>query len=122
FKIVVSSVPLKYHGVDTWEGYTTERQELVNFIAQNRIRRVVFLAADVHYAAVLRYPEGFVEAIAGPLAHPLIGRRRVAGEPETEFSFNSSFTFGMVRVTAAALTIEIYDVDGRMLHRTTVNP
>jgi alkaline phosphatase D len=122
FKVIVSSVPLKYHGVDTWEGYTTERQELVNFIAQNRIRRVVFLAADVHYAAVLRYPEGFVEAIAGPLAHSLIGRRRAAGEPETEFSFNSNFTFGMVRVTESALAIEIYDVEGRLLHRTTVNP
>lgn len=86
FKVIATSVPLKYHGPDSWESYTTERQELVNFITQNSIRRV--------------------------------------GEPETEFSFNSSFTFGLVRETAVppSLVLEIYDVEGRLLHRTTVLP
>lgn len=85
FKVIATSVPLKYHGPDSWEGYTTERQELVNFITQNSIRRVVFLTGDAHYAAVLRYREGFIEAIAGPLAMFINNRRPAAGEPETEF-------------------------------------
>lgn len=124
FKIIATTVPLKYHGVDSWEGYTTERQELFDFIVRNNIRRVIFLSGDVHYAAVLRYREGFVEAIAGPLAQIINRRRNVAGEPETEFSFNASFTFGLVRVagTPPALAIEIYDVEGRQLHRTIVQP
>lgn len=124
FKIICSSVPLKYHGADSWEGYTTERNELTRFITQNDIRRVVFLTGDVHYAAVLRYREGFVEAIAGPLAMFINNRRPAAGEPETEFSFNASFTFGLVKVTGnpPQLTIEIYDVENRLLHRTTVQP
>lgn len=124
FKIIVSSVPLKYHGADSWEGYTTERQELVRFITQNDIRRVVFLSGDVHYAAVLRYREGFVEAIAGPLAMIINNRRPAAGEPETEFSFNASFTYGLVKATGnpTQLMIEIYDVENRLLHRTTVQP
>lgn len=124
FKVVATSVPLKYHGADSWEGYTAERQELFAFLTQHNIRRVVFLAGDVHYAAVLRYPEGFVEAIAGPLAMIINNRRRVAGEPETEFSFNASFTFGLVKVSGnpLQLIIEIYDVENRLLHRTTVPP
>lgn len=122
FKIVVTTVPLKYHGVDSWEGYTTERQELFNFIVRNSIKGVVFLAGDVHYAAVLKYQEGFVEAISGPLAQLINRRRPAAGEPETEFAFNSSFTFGLVRVTASSLIIELYDVEGKLLHRTTVQP
>ena len=124
FKMIATSVPLKYHGADSWEGYTAERQELFDFIARNNIRRVVFLSGDVHYAAVLRYREGVVEAIAGPLAQIINRRRNVAGEPETEFSFNSSFTFGLVRVTGSppSLAIEIYDVEGRLLHRTVVQP
>lgn len=124
FKIVATTIPLKYHGADSWEGYTTERQELFDFIGRNDIRRVVFLSGDVHYAAILRYKEGIVEAIAGPLAQIISRRRSTAGEPETEFSFNSSFTFGLVRASATppGLAIEIYDVEGRLLHRTLVQP
>lgn len=122
FKVVASSVPLKYHGADSWDGYTTERQEIFDFIVKNSVRRVVFLTADVHYAAVLRYKEGIVEGIAGPLAALISSRRRVAGEPETEFSYNGSFTFGLVRVTAGGLVLEFYDVNNRLLHRTTVEP
>lgn len=124
FKVIATSVPLKYHGPDSWEGYTTERQELVNFITQNAIRRVVFLTGDVHYAAVLRHREGFIEAIVGPLAMFINSRRPAAGEPETEFSFNGSFTYGLVKVTGnpPQLLIEIYDVENSLLHRTTVQP
>ncbi|HEY3247716.1 MAG TPA: alkaline phosphatase D family protein [bacterium] len=122
FKVIASSVPLKYHGADSWEGYTTERNEVIDFITKRNIHRVVFLTADVHYAAVLRYKEGFVEAIVGPMGMLISSRRNVAGEPETEFSFNSSFTFGVVRVSGTALVIEIYDVNNRLLHRTIVDP
>jgi len=122
FKVIATSVTLKYHGADSWDGYKTERGELFDFIARNNIRGVVFLAADVHYAAVLRHKQGFVESYVGPLATLINRERAAAGQPETEFSSNSSFTFGLVRVSASALVIEIYDVEGRLLHRTTVQP
>lgn len=122
FKIIGTTVPLKYHGVDSWEGYTTERQELLDFISANNIRGVVFLAGDVHYAALLRYREGVVEAIAGPLAQLISQRRPAAGEPEAEFTFNASFSFGAARATPTGLIVELNDVDGRLLHRTTVLP
>lgn len=122
FKIIGSTVSLKYHGADSWEGYTTERDELLEFIRAHNIRGVVFLAGDVHYAAVLRHREGVVEAIAGPLAQIISPRRPAAGEPEAEFTFNSSFTFGYGRATPLGLVLELYDVEGRLLYRTTVQP
>lgn len=122
FKVIATSVTLKYHGADSWEGYKTERGELFDFIVRSNTRGVVFLAADVHYAAVLRHRQGFVESYVGPLGTLINRERAAAGQPETDFSFNSSFTFGLVRVGASALVIEIYDVDGRLLHRTTVQP
>lgn len=122
FKVVGSSVTLKYHGSDSWEGYTAEREELVDFIRTNDIRGVVFLAGDVHYAAILRHRGGVVEAIAGPLAMVSSGRPGASGQPETEFVFNRGFTFGLVRVRERNLTIELYDVEGRLLHRSLVRP
>jgi len=122
FKVIGSSVTLKYHGPDSWEGYAAERDELLDFIRSNRIRGVVFVAGDVHYAAVLRHAGGVVEAIAGPLAMLISRRRSAAGQPETEFSFNGSFTFGLVRVGGSQLVIELYDVEGRLLHRAIVRP
>lgn len=122
FKIIGTTVPLKFHGVDSWEGYTTERDEILEFITRNGIPGVVMLSGDVHYAAVLRHREGFVEAIAGPLAQLINRRRPAAGEPEAEFTFNTSFTFGYARATPAGLILELYDVEGKLLHRTTVRP
>lgn len=124
YKVIASSVPLKYHGVDSWQGYRSERQELFDFVTQTGIRRVVVLSGDVHYAAVLRHDAGIVEAIAGPLAMFINRRRPAAGEPETEFTYSASFSFGLVRVAAdpPSLTIELYDVEGRLLHRTQVQP
>lgn len=122
FKVIATSVTLKYHGRDSWEGYKTERGEIFDFIVRNNIRGVVFLAADVHYAAVLRHRQGFVESYVGPLGALINRERAAAGQPETVFSSSSSFTFGLVRVSASALTIEIYDVEGRLLHTSTVQP
>lgn len=122
FKVIGTSVTLKYHGADSWEGYTTERSELFDFIRENTIRGVVFLAADVHYAAVIRHEHGIVEGIAGPLAAFINRRPAAAGRPGTEFTFNRGFTFGLVRVRDGTLTIELDDVEGRVLHRSLVTP
>lgn len=73
---------------------------------------------------MLRHREEFIEAIVGPLAMFINSRRPAAGEPETEFSFNASFTYGLVKMTGnpPLLTIEIYDVENRLLHRTSIQP
>lgn len=124
FKIVVSSVPLKYHGTDSWEGYTAEREELFDSITRHVAGRVIVLTGDVHYAAVLRHRTSVIEAIVGPLAMFINRRQPAAGKPETEFSYNGGFTFGVVRLTASIprLAIEIYDVGGKLLHRSIVEP
>ena len=124
FKIVVSSVPLKYHGMDSWQGYTTERDELLDFITRNVGGHVIVLTGDVHYAAVLRHRASVVEAIVGPMAMFINRRQPAAGKPDTEFSYNGGFTFGLVRVTASPpqLAIEIYNVEGKLLHGTVVEP
>ncbi len=51
-KFVVSSVPVfpDSHRLneDKWQGYEAQRAELLDFILENQIKRVVFLSGDIH--------------------------------------------------------------------------
>jgi len=124
FKFIATTVPLKYHTRDSWEGYRTERRELLEFIRAHGIANVIFLAADVHYAAVLRHVEGIVEIIAGPIAQfsspiAFVGRR-----PEVEFTATNAYTYALVRVLLEdgepRAEISIFNAAGKRLHTTRV--
>jgi len=124
FKFIATTVPLKYHTRDSWEGYRIERQELLEFIRTNGIAHVIFLAADVHYAAVLRHVEGVVEIIAGPIAQfpspiAFVGRR-----PEVEFTAVNMYTYALVHVFLTdgepRAEISLFNAAGKRLHTTRV--
>ncbi|GBC77899.1 Alkaline phosphatase D [bacterium HR08] len=124
FKFIATTVPLKYHSRDSWEGYRTERRELLEFIRAHGLSNVIFLSADVHYAAVLRHVEDVVEIIAGPIAQfpspvALVGRR-----PEVEFAAAGAYTYALVRVFREGdiprAEISIFNAAGKRLHATRV--
>jgi alkaline phosphatase D len=124
FLFIATSVPLKYHTRDSWEGYRTERQEILEFIRAHRLSNVIFLSADVHYAAVLRHIEGVVEIISGPIAQlpspvAFVGRR-----PDVEFTATGMYTYALVRVFRDGETpraeISIVNAAGKRLHTTRV--
>lgn len=60
FKIVVNSVPITdmddvYFGIgadDRWDGYPEQRSEILDFIADNAIAGVLWIAGDFHWGAV----------------------------------------------------------------------
>jgi alkaline phosphatase D len=51
-KFVVTSVPFfpdqKKANEDKWSGFRRQRDKIISFIRQNRVRKVVFLSGDVH--------------------------------------------------------------------------
>jgi alkaline phosphatase D len=134
WKFIVSSVPLsnpkngtaQTPGNDSWmraadgTGFQTELRTIVNAMLKHRVRNVVWLAGDVHYAQVNAYdPNGdgtpdFHEFIAGPLS----------AAPGKPFSPDSSFkpttlhseggfyNFGLVTVNKGDLHLEIVDDTG----------
>lgn len=116
-KVIASSVPLRYHGADSWEGYAFERNEILRFIAERRIPNVVFLVADVHYAALLHHPEGLYEAISGPLAAILNRTPRVAGRPETLWSAAGKFNYGWMRIARDGIVVEWRDDQDNLMHQ-----
>ncbi|MBI3975659.1 MAG: alkaline phosphatase D family protein, partial [Armatimonadetes bacterium] len=119
-KVVVSTVALRHHSPDSWEGYAFERNEILRFIQERRIRNVLFLVADVHYAALLRHPEGPYEAISGPLAAILSRTSRVADKPETLWSAVGKFNYGWMRIAADGIVVEWRDDQDNLLHRARV--
>ncbi len=116
-KVVASSVVLRHHGSDSWEGYATERDEILHAIRDQRIANVIFLSADVHYAAWLRHPEGAYEAIAGPLAAIPARTARAAGRPGTLWTSAGRFTYGWMRIGPDAVTLEWRDDGDALLHQ-----
>ena len=58
FKFIVSSVPWHNLGVtgnDSWKGFKTERSEIFNYIADNKIRGVLLFSGDQHSTSIIRH-------------------------------------------------------------------
>ena len=134
WKLIATSVPLsnpkggsaRAPGNDSWSratdgtGFQTELQAIVQTILDRKIRNVVWLAGDVHYAQVNEYdPNGdgvpdFHEFICGPLsARP---NRPIppdpAFRPTTFYSEGGFSNFGLVTVEGTSLRLKIMDGTG----------
>ena len=130
WKVIVTTVPLSIskgggggHGNDGWAGgpgipgFERERQVIVDHILSRKLKNVVFLAGDVHYAQANAYdPNGdgipdFHEFVAGPLsAAP--GRLTMPNaelRPTTLINESGYFNFGLIRVTKSSFDVTILD-------------
>ena len=134
WKVIATSVPLSNRkpgtallpGNDSWApgpdgtGYQTELRTIVSTILDRRIRNVVWLAADVHYAQINAYdPDGdgvadFHEFISGPLSaasvKPLLPDPAL--RPSTLYSGGGFSNFGLVTVNGTSLRVAILDEEG----------
>jgi alkaline phosphatase D len=135
WKIVGTSVPLSIPkggtlnlpGNDSWArgadgtGFFTELSMIVQTVLAKKVRNLVWLAADVHYAQANRYDvdqdgeTDFYEFICGPLAaasglpvplDPIL-------HPTTVYTEAEFASFGLLRIRHSELTIEIRDEDGK---------
>lgn len=124
FKFVATSVPISGRHKDSWGGFRGEKAEMFDYITRQRIGGVVFLAADVHFAAVRSAGAGSAlkEFIVGPLAAPVDTRGWGVG---SEFFYNGSFNYGLVRVHAAGnsayVEIEFRDNNNKLLYKTRLD-
>jgi phosphodiesterase/alkaline phosphatase D-like protein len=94
FKLILDSAPIIdmpeiwLNTYDRWEGYTIQRQELIDFILDNTIQNIYFITGDFHMAMVGRLdPPGGAgdvlwEFIVGPGAqsNPLGNREAILEE------------------------------------------
>ncbi len=134
WKLIATSVPLSIPkpgkaanpGQDGWAaaadgtGFQTELQSIVDQLLARKVRNVVWLAADVHFAQVNAYdPDGdgapdFYEAIAGPLsAAPGKAVPPVSPfKPTTLYNEGGFMNFGKVTISGQTLRLDIVDEQG----------
>jgi alkaline phosphatase D len=125
FKFVASSVPFSSPLGDKWGGYPSERDEILQLIRDKQITGVIFLTADLHYAAVARLPggSGLKEVIVGPLA--AARGLQVGRTARFEFFSRQFFTYGMIRVYAKSqrpyLEIAILNDKNKVLYKSKLD-
>jgi alkaline phosphatase D len=146
WKVVVSSVPLaiptgRAERRDSWTGanvlglvpeqgtgFATERDAILGHFREHGVHNLVFLAADVHHAEVIRHQPfadwEFHEFVAGPLSATL-GRPRpldVRLGSRSLFAQGGLLTFGEVAIEQAQLTVRLLDEHGSVLFTHAVAP
>jgi alkaline phosphatase D len=146
WKLIVSSVPLaiptgRPERRDSWSnasifglvlesgtGFATERDAILRHFRDRDVKNLVFVAADVHHAEIIRHQPArdwtFHELIAGPLsAAP--GRPRPLDErlrPHSLFAQGGLANFGEVAVDPARLVVRLMDEQGSVLFTHTITP
>ena len=145
WKVVVTSVSLsiptgKPDARDSWTGvdlfglpqdgggFVTERDAILAHFRAHHVKNLVFVAADVHHAEVIRHQPtsewSFHELVAGPLSATL-GRPRpldVTLNPRSLFARGGVFNFGEVLVEAAHLTVRLVDDGGAVMFTHVIAP
>lgn len=125
FKFVATSVPFSRPNPDKWGGFPEERNGVLSVIRDKKIPGVVFLSADVHYAAVSRVQGnlGLREFIVGPMAAQM--ETKIQGTAKQfEFFSKDIFNYGLVKVYGKATPphaeIEILGKSNELLYKTKI--
>ncbi|MEO8551095.1 MAG: alkaline phosphatase D family protein, partial [Kofleriaceae bacterium] len=111
-----------------------ELADILSFIRQHSIRNIVWITADVHYAAAHRYDprratvtdfDPFLELIAGPIHAGSFGPNKLDPTfgPAAEFvwapdhqnaaPWDGFQSFGAIDVTPQALSCALVGIDGK---------
>jgi alkaline phosphatase D len=126
FKFVATAVPMAGGGRDRWDGYPEERAEIMRFVNDRKLRGVVFLSADLHYAAITKIPKsgGLRDITAGPLGAPL---NRVTNGTARRYEFFLAENFNFAKITvdpkkdSESALVEFIDQDNRVFHRAKIS-
>ena len=99
-------------GADNWGGYTAERREIADFIAENQIEGLLMISGDAHMLAIDDGTHSDFSEIGGasfPVlqAAPLDRPGNVKGGPYSEGTSSESGQFGMVTVEDRGTSIQV---------------
>ena len=128
FKVICSTVPVakgtKPGSKDTWDGYDEERQEIFDFLADNKIEGVFIMSADRHRSDAWKidrkkgYPlyEFMSSRLTNVHTHPVM--------KQSLFGYSEKCSFGKMTFDLSSddptATYEIYNIDNEKIHSLTL--
>ncbi len=131
FKVLASPVPWAFGtksgrgGMDTWEGFKEEREEIFSFLAEHEIDGVILLSADRHRADAWKIDRAngyslyeFENArLTNIHYHPAI--------PGALFSYNDTCVFGRLffdtTLADPTVTYQIVTIDDKVVYTLSLN-
>jgi len=125
FKFIATTIPMVGGGRDRWDGFPEEREEILRYLRAKKIPGVVFLSADLHYAAITKIPRGhgLLDITAGPLAAPL---NRITNGTARRFKYFLAENFNFAKITVDPKNdsdhalLEFIDQDNQIFHRDKI--
>jgi alkaline phosphatase D len=86
-------VPLRKD--DAWDGFRTEREEILDFVNANGVDGVMLLSGDAHWPGVIRHSHGIIEFQTTPVGvSPPAPPPSVEGAPDVLFAQGQKNVFG----------------------------
>lgn len=136
FKLVLTSVPISdFPGLldaaadDRWEGYPAQRTRLLQFIEQNALRGVVFIAGDFHLGALGRVsPPGMpgaslLEVTVGPAANFVNGFASLLTAPQFDWAVaQNNYALLHLDPVAGSMRVAFHAESGALLFERTYYP
>jgi alkaline phosphatase D len=126
FKFIATTVPMAGGGSDRWDGYPEEREKILRYLHAKKLGGVVFLSADMHYAAITKIPggNGLLDITAGPLGAPL---NRITNGTARRFEYFSAVNFNFAKITVdpkmdpSRALVEFIDQDNQVFHSAKIS-
>ncbi|MCD6287601.1 MAG: alkaline phosphatase D family protein [Candidatus Hydrogenedentes bacterium] len=141
FKIIASSVPWAFgtkggtairddgtkinRGIDTWEGFPAEREEIFGFLEKERIEGVFLISADRHRSDIwkIERPNGYT--LYDAMSSKLTNNKSHALVEGALFGYNEKCSFGLLTFDTEKsdpeLTYQIINIEGDLINQMKVS-
>jgi len=136
FKVIASSVPWAFgtkggsstrddgtvinRGIDTWEGFPAEREEIFSFIENNRIEGVFLISADRHRSDLWKIERDNGYTLYDAMSSKLTNNKSHSLVDGALFGYNEKCSFGLLTFDTAKsdpeLTYEIINIEKEVVH------
>ena len=129
FKVIASSVPWDFRSKgkskDTWNGFREERNELFDFIEQNRVEGVFLVSADRHRSDAYRIPWSDGYDFYEFESSKLTNEGSHGTKEHALFSYNARPSCGLLEfdttVENPTVTYKIVNIDGEVVYSLTLH-
>ncbi len=124
FKVIASPVPWsldsKGEARDTWNGFKTERKEIFDFLAANKISGVILLSADRHRSDAWKIEHPGIYPLYEFSSSRLTNAHFHELMPNALFGYNKKQSFGFLTFDTSGpepgVTYQIYSIDNELIY------